>query len=81
MAKILKFYSPQCAPCKALSDKLFELGVETTDVNIAEDSQSVLLSTYQVRKVPTLIRLEEGEPTTVMVGYTSVEELKKFLKI
>lgn len=79
MTKILKFFSPACAPCRALNNRLHLLGVRTVDVNIEEESSSVLLSTYRVTKVPTLVKLEEGKETRYMIGFSSNSELESFL--
>lgn len=79
MTTILKFFAPSCAPCKALSEKLFQLGVKTQDVNITEDSSSILLQTYGVRKVPTLVKIEAGKDAKILVGFDSQEKLKEFL--
>lgn len=80
MRTILKFYSPSCAPCKALSTRLSQLGVKTQDIDVTEESVSILLHTYGVKAVPTLVKIEEGKPTTTMTGYSSQEELSKFLE-
>ena len=38
MAKLLKFYSPLCGPCKVMDKNLKDSGVEYVNINIFEDA-------------------------------------------
>ena len=86
MIKILKFYSPLCGPCKVLEKNLKDSGIEYVDINIFEDAYHDGLGTtehlveyYNIRAVPTLIKIDEsGEELHRHVGILNVEHLKEF---
>ena len=84
--KILKFYSPLCGPCKVLEKNLKDSKIEYVDINIFEDACHDNLGTtehlvehYNIRAVPTLIKINEtGEELSRHIGILSVEQLKEF---
>lgn len=84
--KILKFYSPLCGPCKVLEKNLKDSKIEYVDINIFEDAchddlgtTEHLVEHYNIRAVPTLIKINEtGEELNRHVGILSVEQLKEF---
>ncbi len=88
MAKILKFYSPLCGPCKVLEKNLKDSGIEYVNVNIFEDgcidelgSIDQLVEHYGIRSIPALVKIDSaGEVIDKKVGILSVEQLKEFAK-
>lgn len=86
MAKLLKFYSPLCGPCKVLEKNLKDSNIEYVDVNIFgydcyDDLGTTehLIEHYNIRSVPTLIKIDEtGEELGRHVGIMNVEQLKEF---
>lgn len=84
--KILKFYSPLCGPCKVLKKNLKDSKIEYVDINIFEDvcyddlgTTEHLVEHYNIRAVPTLIKINEtGEELNRHIGILSVEQLKEF---
>ena len=86
MAKILKFYSPLCGPCKVLDKNLKDSNIEYVNVNIFEDAcyddlgtTEHLIEHYNIRSVPTLVKINEtGEELGRHVGIMNVEQLKEF---
>lgn len=86
MAKLLKFYSPLCGPCKVLEKNLKDSNIEYVDVNIFGDAcygdlgtTEHLIEHYNIRSVPTLIKIDEtGEELGRHVGIMNVEQLKEF---
>lgn len=86
MIKILKFYSPLCGPCKVLEKNLKDSKIEYVDINIFEDAchdglgtTEHLVEHYNIRAVPTLIKIDEsGEELHRHVGILNVEQLKEF---
>lgn len=84
--KILKFYSPLCGPCKVLEKNLKDSKIEYVDINIFEDAchddlgtTEHLVEHYNIRAVPTLIKINEtGEELNRHIGILSVEQLKEF---
>jgi thioredoxin 1 len=81
---LLDFYAPWCAPCKILGIKLEQYqkevdSVRVVKVNIEEDFEAS--QEYNVRSIPTLVYLEDGEIIDRTTGNKSVQELKEFTKI
>ena len=80
MAKILKFYSPFCGPCKVLEKNLRESKIEYTDINVFEDENS-LADKYDIRTIPSLVKIDSnGDMLNKAVGILSVEQIKEFAK-
>lgn len=88
MAKILKFYSPLCGPCKVLEQNLKDSGIEYVSINIFDDecidnlgNTEHLVEHYGVKALPTLIKIDDsGEVLDKKVGILNVEQLKDFAK-
>ena len=86
MAKILKFYSPLCGPCKVLEKNLKDSGIEYVNINIFEDecidnlgSTDHLVEHYCIRSIPALVKINDtGEVIDKKVGILSVEQIKEF---
>lgn len=86
MAKLLKFYSPLCGPCKVLDKNLKDSGVDYINVNIFEDAcydnlgtTEYLVEHYNIRAVPTLIKINDiGEELARHVGIINTEQIKEF---
>lgn len=86
MAKILKFYSPLCGPCKVLEKNLKDSGIEYVNINIFEDgcidelgSIDQLVEHYGIRSIPALVKINDtGEVVDKKVGILSVEQIKEF---
>ena len=74
--KILKFYGEWCSPCKTLSKQLEGFSeVEIEDIDI--DDAGKLLNKYEVRKLPTLVLVDdEGNQLFKHAGLITKEELK-----
>lgn len=86
MAKILKFYSPLCGPCKVLEKNLKDSGIEYVNINIFEDgcidelgSIDQLVEHYGIRSIPALVKINDtGEVVDKKIGILSVEQIKEF---
>lgn len=80
MKKLLKFHAEWCGPCKMMAPIVEEFkeksGIEVESIDV--DSQFELAQKYDVQSVPTLIRVDNGEETARIVGfspYGKIEEL------
>ncbi len=74
--KIIKFYSDTCGPCKALESNLNKAQIEYTSINVETDSEN-LIEKYNIRGIPTLIKLnDKDEIIDKFVGVMTVEQLK-----
>ncbi len=79
--KVLDFYAPWCAPCKALEPTLLkevtERGIELEKVNV--ESNRPLFDKYGVRTVPTLIIEGEDGEVSRLSGMITPAKLNEFL--
>ena len=86
MAKLLKFYSPLCGPCKVMDKNLKDSGVEYVNINIFEDAcyddlgtTEHLVEHYGIKAIPTLIKINDtGEIINRHVGILTIEQIKEF---
>lgn len=77
--KILKFYSNVCTPCRVLEKVLDKLEVENVEsINVQENTE--LAETFNVKNLPTLIKLSENnEEISRLSGMHTVQEIKEFV--
>jgi len=81
---ILDFYATWCPPCKIISKNLKEYEKTKTDdvvvykINI--DEQRDLLGRFDVRSIPTLVYLDNGEPVYKEVGVSNAKEISANVK-
>lgn len=84
MAKVVKFYSDSCAPCKAMSPTfdavVKEIGIEAESKNIGHEGVRELAMEAGVRAVPSfVVYLDDGEVHTKS-GAMSMEALRTFIE-
>ncbi|MET0103138.1 MAG: thioredoxin family protein [Sedimenticola sp.] len=69
---LLYFHSPQCSPCRAMTPVITEMGESDDNVisiDITRDME--LARAYRVRATPTVVVVESGTITKVLVGQKS----------
>jgi thiol-disulfide isomerase/thioredoxin len=80
--KLLKFYSKNCPPCKALSGLLampeFE-GLEIEEIDVYSEEGYEIVMERGLRRVPTLIKVCDDGAESVIEGLPSINELAAFL--
>ena len=80
MNKLIYFTASWCGPCKMFSpvmDKASSLGIPIQKVDI--DQNKPLAIQYQIRSVPTVIKVDQkGNVLNRMTGARSLEEVKRF---
>ena len=83
VAKILKFYTDTCGPCKAQSKIIEESKHKSLveNINARAPEASDLLINYRVSGVPTLVKLDEkGLVLGKHTGLLSLEAFDKFVE-
>lgn len=83
MAKVIKFYSDNCAPCKAMApifdEVVKELGVTSESLNISDTANRNRALELSIRSVPTFIVYNEQGSPYGKTGMLTKEELKEFI--
>ena len=78
--KLIKFSLPNCQPCKVLAEQMKKEGIESTDINLFEDTEELGFK-YSIRNVPTVVVLDEKDGIMQEVGRArNIEQLKEILK-
>jgi len=80
---LVDFWAPWCPPCRHLAPTIDKLGERTgsraviAKVNI--DDHPRLAERYNIRSIPTIIIFRNGEPSEVLQGVVSLDELEHAL--
>ena len=78
---VLDFWAEWCGPCKMLGPVIDSLSLdeENKDITIGKvnvDQNNVSANKYEVRSIPTILFIKNGEVVDKMVGYKSKQELQ-----
>jgi len=81
---LIDFYANWCGPCKVMKPQIkkFEeenTGVNVVMVNVEEDFE--LASKFNVRNIPTLVYMENGEVINRDSGAKNLQQLKEFTNV
>ena len=80
---VLDFWAPWCGPCMSVAPVINQLvdfyqnRVGIGKVNV--DENSVLAKEYKVASIPTLLLIKNGRVTKTLVGFQSLEVLRKHI--
>jgi thioredoxin 1 len=81
--KLLDFYAEWCGPCKTLIPKLEELSSEYNDIEFikinVDENVEMAQKTYNIRSVPTVLIIKDGEIKHRFTGDKAKEEYKTAL--
>lgn len=80
---IVDFNATWCGPCKMLKPVLEEVSNELTDyqfIGIDVDEFGELAARFNVRAVPTLVVIKDGEIKKITAGYLDKLSLKHFIE-
>ncbi|GHU60980.1 thioredoxin [Clostridia bacterium] len=80
---ILKFQSPMCAPCRALSAVLDEvddiIDAVLIPIDVFTEDGGIIANKYEVRNLPTLIFFKDGEIRERKSGVISKDDILTIL--
>lgn len=85
MLKVIDFWAPWCGPCKVLGpviDRISEKyeGDETVTVEkVNVDDNMELAKQFEVRSIPTVVFLKDGEVVNKFVGTKTETEILKMI--
>ncbi len=80
---LIDFYADWCGPCQKLSpivDKFAKEHNEIKVVRIDIDAQEELADRYNIRSIPTLVVIENGEEINRVIGLVSEEKIIELCK-
>ena len=78
--KILRFTASWCEPCKALSKTIERIDTDVPIQVIDIDDQPELAQHFNIRSVPTLVKIDEDEKEVErIVGMQFQSDLDKFI--
>lgn len=74
--KIIKFCSDTCEACEVLDSNLKKAGIEYESVDINSEEDDILIETYKIHAIPTLIKENNGVEIDRYIGVMTEKQLK-----
>lgn len=78
--KFIKFYKPNCDPCKFLSKVLSEINdvsFEVEEIDITKEENKKYVESYEIERVPVLLSLRSGN---ILRGLKKPVYIKEFVR-
>ena len=83
MTHVLYFTADWCGPCKKVRPIVEELNRDQSEIKfqlIDVDSEGELARKFEVRSIPTFIKIEDGKEVARVTGAQTKKDLEKFIK-
>lgn len=83
MTHIFYFTADWCGPCKKVRPIVEELKRESADTTflfIDADEEMELVRNFEVRSIPTFIKIQDGKEVARITGAQTKKDLEKFIK-
>lgn len=83
MTHIFYFTADWCGPCKKVRPIVEELNRDQAEPKfqiIDVDSEGELARKFEVRSIPTFIKIEDGKEVARVTGAQTKKDLEKFIK-
>jgi putative thioredoxin len=80
---VLDFWAPWCGPCKTLTPILEKLAAQYGGrfvlAKVNSDEQMEIAQSFQVRSIPTVVALKNGQPVSAFQGAVPESQVRAFL--
>jgi thioredoxin 1 len=83
VTQVFYFTADWCGPCKKVRPIVEELKRDQSNVKfqiIDVDSEGELTRKFEVKSIPTFIRIEDGKEVARVTGAQTKNDLEKFIK-
>ena len=79
---LIDFYADWCGPCKMLSPLLEEINSEDENIKIVKvnvDNSQFLANYFDIKSIPTLVLLKDGQFIHRLTGFRPKSVIKKLI--